>query len=604
MELEDTLGQLYLSSLPDLSWAKHGIHRKGTPGFSQDARRAFAQNMFHGGRYLAKLRYADLMQSEITDMQKMADDWKEVEDFDQPTAQRVVDEMQKRHESLMNPKSNPLSSALTSFGFVFFLGLSPASALVNLSQTALVAYPVMASKWGFDKSAAALLRASKQAAMGKNDIKGSLNAEERAAYDEAVRAGTIDVTMAHDLAGIAQGEDSGVMWKIRPVMRWASFMFHHAERFNRQVTFIAAYRLAKDAGSDAKTAFEQATDATYKGHFDYSSGNRARIMQGNTAKVLLLFKQYGQNMIYTLARSAQQAIKGETPEARREARRALTGLLVMHGLGAGTLGLPLVTTLLAAASMIGGDDDEPWDAKVALQNMLADAFGQKPAEVMMHGLSRLTPWDISGRVGLDRLILPDVQEGLEGQRLAESAMTGALGPVAGIGVNVLRGIQDMSNGQFARGLEGMLPAAVRNGAKAVRYANEGAQDKSGIVIKDEVNPAEVIGQALGFSPSSVRNAAEGKSAVLDFDRELTRRRGHLLTEFANARREGDAEAVKEAQADIAKFNEKNPGRRITVPQMMASVRARQMRIDQAKDGIYLPKNRTDARDAGRFAIEQ
>ena len=28
-ELEDALGQLYLSSLPDLSWAKHGIHRKG-----------------------------------------------------------------------------------------------------------------------------------------------------------------------------------------------------------------------------------------------------------------------------------------------------------------------------------------------------------------------------------------------------------------------------------------------------------------------------------------------------------------------------------------------------------------------------------------------
>ena len=604
MELEDTLGQLYLSSLPDLSWAKHGIHRKGTPGFSQDARRAYAQNMFHGSRYLAKLRYSDLMQDELTAMQKHVDDWREVEDFDQNSAQRVVDEMNKRHESLMNPKSNPLSTALTSLGFVFHLGLSPASAMVNLSQTALVAYPIMGAKWGFSKASAALLKASAEATKGKNDITGSLNADERAAYDEAVRAGTIDVTMAHDLAGIAQGEDAGVMWKIRPVMRWASFLFHHAERFNRQVTFVASYRLAREAGADQKAAFEQATKATYDGHFDYSSGNRARVMQGNTAKVLLLFKQYGQNMIYTLARSAQQAIKGETPEARSEARRALTGLLVMHSLGAGTLGLPLVTTLLAAASMIGGDDDEPWDAKVALQNMLADAFGQKPAEVLMHGLSRLTPWDISGRVGLDRLILPDVQEGLEGQRLAESAMTAALGPVAGIGVNVLRGIQDMSNGQFARGLEGMLPAAVRNGAKAVRYANEGAQDKSGIVIKDEVNPAEVIGQALGFSPSSVRNASEGKSAVLDFDRELTRRRGHLLTEFANARREGDAEAVKEAQADIAKFNEKNPGRRITVPQMMASVRARQMRIDQAKDGVYLPKNRTDARDAGRFAIEQ
>ena len=35
---------------------------------------------------------------------------------------------------------------------------------------------------------------------------------------------------------------------------------------------------------------------------------------------------------------------------------------------------------------IGGDDDEPWDAKVALQNMLADTFGQKTAEVLAHGL--------------------------------------------------------------------------------------------------------------------------------------------------------------------------------------------------------------------------
>ena len=100
----------------------------------------------------------------------------------------------------------------------------------------------------------------------------------------------------------------------------------------------------------------------------------------------------------------------------------------MHGLAAGVLGLPMVTTLLAAASMLGGDDDEPWDAQVALQNMLADTFGQKPAEVLAHGLSRLTPWDISGRVGLDKLIFPDVQEGLEGQRLAESAMTASLGP--------------------------------------------------------------------------------------------------------------------------------------------------------------------------------
>lgn len=151
LAIEDTLGQLYLQSLPDLSCAKHGVHRKGMPGFSQDARRAFAQNMFHGARYLAKLKYSDQMQHEPDRMQKAVDAMAKRSDPNQPRAQQVVDEMVKRHESYMNPKSSALSTALTSFGFVFHLGLSPASALVNLSQTAFVAYPVMGAKWALTR---------------------------------------------------------------------------------------------------------------------------------------------------------------------------------------------------------------------------------------------------------------------------------------------------------------------------------------------------------------------------------------------------------------------------------------------------------------------
>ena len=252
--------------------------------------------------------------------------------------------------------------------------------------------------------------------------------------------------------------------------------------------------------------------------------------------------------------------------------------------------------------MIGGDDDEPWDAKVALQNMLADTFGQKPAEVLAHCLSRLTPWDISGRVGLDRLIFPDVQEGLEGQRLAESAMAAALGPVAGIGVNMLKGAQHMSEGRYALGLEAMLPSALRGPVKAIRYANEGVQDKSGISILDEVSPAAVAGQALGFSPSQARNAQEGKSAVMAHDRALGERRQELLTKAARAAMAKDAEALAEARKEIAGFNEKNPGRRITPLNITQSVRNRQKRIDQSQDGVYLPKNRRDAMEAGRFAL--
>ncbi|WP_447294866.1 PLxRFG domain-containing protein [Acinetobacter baumannii] len=621
-EFEDTLSQLYLSSMPDLSWAKHGIHRKGTAGFSQDARRAFAQNMFHGASYLAKLRYGDQLAQQLDDMQKYASEQSKLNDsYDQPTAQRVIDEMNKRHDNLMNPKSSPLSSALTSLGFIYYLGLSPAAAMVNLSQTALVAYPLMGAKWGFDKAADELLKASNDFRKGvefhkvkwegsktdlyktiSSDISKFLNKDEKQAYEDAVARGVIDVTQAHDLAGIAQGEDSGVMWKTRPIMRAASVMFHSAERFNREVTFIAAYRLARQSGENHDSAFDQAVDATYKGHFDYSSGNRPRIMQGNVAKVLLLFKQFGQNMLYTLARQTYQSIKGETEAERKEARKSLGAILAMHATFAGALGLPMVGMLLSVASWMGGDDDEPWDAEVALRNYLAEAFSPTISNMLMKGAPRGIGVDISSRVGINNLLLPDVQEGLEGKKWWDSAASAALGPIGGIGANIAKGAQEISEGHNLRGVESMLPVFLKNFAKTYRYADEGVQDKTGVSIMDEVSSMDLLVQGMGFSPSDVRTASEGKTAIYQLNRKLNERRSRLMALWSRAKMMDDQQEMDEIWEEIQGFNDKNPSRRITRMNLNQSYRNRQRRIDRAEDGIYLSRNRQDAREAGYFAF--
>ena len=181
-------------------------------------------------------------------------------------------------------------------------------------------------------------------------------------------------------------------------------------------------------------------------------------------------------------------------------------------------------------------------------------------------------------------------------------MAAALGPVAGIGINVLKGAQMMGDGHYALGLEAMMPAALRSIIKSVRYASDGVQDKSGISILDEVNPAAVAGQALGFSPSDARNAQEGKRAIMVHDRALGERRQQLVTRFAMAAMAKDPEGTQEAREAVARFNEKNPTRRILPMHLMASVRGRQKRIDQAQDGVYLSKNRRDAMEAGRFAL--
>lgn len=600
-ELNDTLTQLYLNSLPDTSWAKHGIHRKGVPGFSDDARRAYAQNMGSGANYLAKLRYADRMAEQLDVMQDFVDGRKYEEGFNQRQLQRVADEMRKRHEAVMNPNPSKLAQALTGFGFLWMMGMSPASAIVNLSQTAMVAYPVMAAKWGYADAARELLRASKQIGLkvGEkfNTIEDSLNEDEKAAFQKAVDYGVIDLSQAHDLAGVANGDPglAGSAWQ--KVMDKASWLFHHAEKFNRQVTFVAAYRLAKRAGADSEAAFEQAKKATYDGHFDYAAQNRPRFMMGNVAKVVFLFKQYSQNILYALGRNAYLAFKGD-----KEARKTLAGLLVSHAMASGILGLPFVSTLLAVASMLGSDDDDPWDAEAALRNMLADTFGDKAGEVMAKGFSRLTPLDVSGRLGLNQLIFPDIQDGLAGKKWAESLVVGSTGAVVGAGIGAADGVQKILDGRYMEGLESMLPVAIRNPLKAVRYATDGQVDKSGITVKDDFNLFELAGQAAGFRSSDLALKQEGKSAVYRRDRALSAARAKILSAMAKAVVEQDAAALRALRGVVAQWNRKHPERAIKSENIMSSVRNRQRRVAGAKDGIYLSGSRSDARTDGGFAF--
>ncbi|MGY5392084.1 PLxRFG domain-containing protein [Acinetobacter sp. NigerLNRRAM0016] len=663
-DFEDTLSQLYLSSMPDLSWAKHGIHRKGTAGFSNDARRAFAQHMFSGANYLGKLRYGDQLAQQLDEMKKYSEDqFKKGVGYDQNSANDVIDEMEKRHELLMNPKGNPLSSFLTSVGFMYYMGLSPAAAMVNLSQTALIAYPIMGAKWGFDKAGKELLKASQDFGIGlksgyktpdfsslegfKNsvgdiynpDIASILKGDELVAYEEAVKRGVIDVTQAHDLAGIAQGEDSKVMWYFRPAMRLASGMFHHAERFNREVTFIAAYRLARQHvntnGSKAthSEAFEQAIDAVYKGHFDYSTGNRARFMQGNIAKVVLLFKQYAQNMIYTLVRNAHQSIYALDPKEQKEARRALAGILGMTTLAAGAIGLPITGMLFTASILIAkksklgsaaffaawavaffgaadGDEEDPYELEIVIRNWLADIH-PKFADLVFGGVPRVfSPVDLSGRVGLNNLIIPDVQEGLEGADWATAMQSALLGPVVGISTSTVKGLQQIQEGDYGRGIETMLPIFLKNAMKSYRYADEGVLTKNKDVIHPEdVTGVELFSQAIGFSPASVRTSYEGRSAIFQYRTKLEDHRRELMRKWVVARQEDDSDGMNKVWTEILEFNaktaEKNPKMRISRMNLMQSYKATERKAKETGDGgVYLTKRQKGAEEQGGFAFNR
>lgn len=72
------------------------------------------------------------------------------------------------------------------------------------------------------------------------------------------------------------------------------------------------------------------------------------------------------------------------------------------------------------------------------------------------------PADLSGRVGINNLLLPDVQDGLEGKDFSDAMVMSGLGPVVGILTNTFKGLAEIGQGHGMRGVETMSPVFLRS----------------------------------------------------------------------------------------------------------------------------------------------
>jgi len=132
------------------------------------------------------------------------------------------------------------------------------------------------------------------------------------------------------------------------------------------------------------------------------------------------------------------------------------------------------------------------------------------------------------------------------------------GPVVGVGLSVERGVKDVFDGEVYRGIESMVPASVRNGMKTLRFATEGATTRRGDPITEEINPYNLVMQALGFAPQSYIQALEFNKNNRRRQEAINNRRTKLLRKRNMARREGDFEEVDEIDRAIMEFNRSLP----------------------------------------------
>ncbi|MFN4169895.1 MAG: PLxRFG domain-containing protein, partial [Pannonibacter phragmitetus] len=419
--VKDALWQRYLQTLPDMSVRKRFIHRKGTAGFGADALRGFANAAFHGAHQLARVKYSLDLTNDLTTVTKQA------RQADDPVrGMFLANEMADRHKFIMNPTGAKWTQIVNSASFIWMLGLTPAAALINTTQTAMMGIPILgASLGGMTKATAAIARASKDFAAGKGSVaKSSLTADERAAMEQAYQSGLIDRTQAHDLAGLSEG---GLryhpLWT--KAMAGISWLYHNAEVFNREVTYLAGYRMARDKGQSHEQAVSTSHDLTWKTHFDYSAASRPRYLQNDAARALLVFQSHTLNMSYRVFRDFHQMFKGESAETRAIARKQLAGIMGMFALFGGVTGMFGFSYMLALAGLVFGDEDDPLDFETQFRADVQELLGPELGGLVLNGVpGHLTGVDLTSRVGMPYLFIRPQDREREGRDWFNSFVLG------------------------------------------------------------------------------------------------------------------------------------------------------------------------------------
>jgi hypothetical protein len=634
--IKDGVQELYLMTLPNRSLRKNFIHRKGVSGASKDMLRAFSDTSSHMAYQHARFKYS----RQMFDQLNAADEVQKANIANNEGNPKVdgdyLNELRRRLDYVMNPTdTGTIPTVLSNVSFLWYL-TAPASALVNMLGVPAFGLPVLASRFGKVDAAAMLASmgmsfmrsgfkdANGKFAMPSLKMGSKLNAVEQRAYDAFSASGLIDITQAYDLAGLADSPSNMYTGKMSTIMRWSSFMFHHAERFNREVMAMSAFRLsyaaAKKKGMSDLNAFnkavDEAKDLTYRSMFDYSTLNKPRYLQNAYAKVILQFKQFPQHTTYLLGRSAYEWFSKNNPELRDEVRSSLEieranyglptpatpeelekqidaevdrivkegrgrilGTLGMTFLIAGATGMPLFSigaaTIEALHAAFSDEDEPPLDFENWFKNWMAETFGNFWGDSVSRGVvTQTTGLNIADRMSLNDLWFRDARKSQDEVTAFQNMLINLLGPTASLGISAAEALKLYNDGQYYRGAEKIMPAVLKQPLVGMRYATEGVLTLKGDELVSDISGKDALAQSLGFSPERVAQRQKSNIEKKSMEQDIINKRQDLLNAFFMSIDTQDPDFTERVVEKIGSFNRTYPSFPISPDTLRKSVKTR------------------------------
>ena len=588
-EAREQVLRLFLSTIPESSFAQSFQKRKNTPGFMQDSIKVLRHRGFNLSRQISNMTYASklqLLQQELVDYVNHMGKGGGKED--NRIAAEYLDELKQRIQFAVNPKTNKVSKMMSSLGFNYLLGGNVSSALVNLTQVPLVVLPYLGGKYGYGDSSKAISDAYKlfmgsgfkrtltgvsptervnvnaMLSMGNYDFSDPKLSKEakqlETLYKYALDQGQMGRSMLYDT--LEANPNNSIMDKVNAA---TGFAFHHGERMNREVTMIAAYNLelARLNGNKATTeekalsakekeqlAAERAVYTTETTNGGTGAATAPRIAQNAIGKVLFMFKRYGVTMNYMLFKMAKDALKNENPDVRKAAFRQLAGTFGTAAIFSGLQGLPLFGVLAMLYNMFADEDDDDFGTVVR----------GSTNELYYKGLvNYITGADIASRTGLSDLLFRENKMSSGSASMAEFIAETIGGPAYGIATKLERGMKILSDGNTERGIEVMLPSAIGNAMRGIRFATEGANTLRGDPIVGDISAANVFAQMFGFSPAEYNKQLEINARIKGIDKFVNERATKLRHLYNVGLHVGDMEGVEDAREELQKLYAKHPG---------------------------------------------
>ena len=613
----DDLIQLVVKAMPEASILKSRQKRTGIGGYVDNAAYVFDRVSSNTARQLARMQYGPELQRLVTDMVETANAARgDVNTY----GNELINEFEGRRKFAMKPTLTGWSQFASSGAFYYNLAGNVSSATVNTLQTPLVVFPQLGGEYGFKEAGAALKNALKlytssgfskqvteltgevsdQKAM--TSIENWVNKGQYTQYKGLIEAmkdrGLLATSTARSALSSENNNSSGygsANKLARLTTLVGSFMFHHAERMNREVTAVAAFDLEMQKLKNPKysklseaekqaQAINKALTLVEYAHGAGSTLSGPSLGQSDIGKVLMVFKRFAFSMYYmlfdTMIRSLPtKGATGEQLDAIKAARAQLLGVYGMSALFAGAKGVPLYWVAELAYNMFQDKDDDDFDT--VMRGFLGDFAFKGP-------VNYLTNLSVADRVGWTDLLWRE-QKGSKADASALSQiLETALGAPYSIVDSLFRAKDLIAEGQYERGVEAMLPVGIRNVLKGGRYAIEGANTLRGDAVGD-VNGYNAAMQVLGFAPADLMKQYEENAYMTEKGKAIKSIEKNALKKYYAAMREGDTDGMMNAREKLFELGAKYPDLKISEKTISQSMKTRERISREMHHGVQLDR---------------